>query len=219
MMIRRVLFILFVASCCLCSVAEDPAPINRQRSTLFEVLIPDSSSIVMLGNSLTNGCEWHELLDMPNVLNRGISGDTTKDINARLESVIQGRPAKIFLLSGVNDISHGLSADSVAKDIITLVDRILRESPLSQLYVQSILPINNSFGRYKRMIGKEQVISEVNTLVAIACRERGVPFIDIHNLMTDAAGNLRVELTNDGLHLLGPAYIIWKQAIMPYLKD
>lgn len=218
-MIRRVLFILFVASCCLCSVAEDPAPINRQRSTLFEVLIPDSSSIVMLGNSLTNGCEWHELLDMPNVLNRGISGDTTKDINARLESVIQGRPAKIFLLSGVNDISHGLSADSVAKDIITLVDRILRESPLSQLYVQSILPINNSFGRYKRMIGKEQVISEVNTLVAIACRERGVPFIDIHNLMTDAAGNLRVELTNDGLHLLGPAYIIWKQAIMPYLKD
>lgn len=218
-MIRRVLFILFVASCCLCSVAEDPAPINRQRSTLFEVLIPDSSSIVMLGNSLTNGCEWHELLNMPNVLNRGISGDTTKDINARLESVIQGRPAKIFLLSGVNDISHGLSADSVAKDIITLVDRILRESPLSQLYVQSILPINNSFGRYKRMIGKEQVISEVNTLVAIACRERGVPFIDIHNLMTDAAGNLRVELTNDGLHLLGPAYIIWKQAIMPYLKD
>ncbi len=218
-MIRRVLFIMFVASCCLCSVAEDPAPINRQRSTLFEVLIPDSSSIVMLGNSLTNGCEWHELLDMPNVLNRGISGDTTKDINARLESVIQGRPAKIFLLSGVNDISHGLSADSVAKDIITLVDRILREAPVSQLYVQSILPINNSFGRYKRMIGKEQVISEVNTLVAIACRERGVPFIDIHNLMTDAAGNLRVELTNDGLHLLGSAYIIWKQAIMPYLKD
>ena len=218
-MIRESLLTLAFVSSLLGATAEEPAPINGQRSTLFEVLTTDSTSIVMLGNSLTNGCECYELLAMPNVLHRGISGDTTRDIDARLGPVLRGKPAKIFLMSGVNDISHDLPADSVAADIMALVDRIRRESPATKLYVQSLLPINNSFGRYKRMIGKEQVIRDVNMLVAKACDERGVPFIDIHNLMTDVDGNLRTELTNDGLHLLGPAYIIWKQAIIPYLKD
>lgn len=218
-MIRKALLALVVASSLSIAVAEEPAPINGQRSTLFEALSTDRTSIVMLGNSLTNGCEWHELLGMPNVLNRGISGDTTQDIDARLGAVLQGKPAKIFLMSGVNDISHDLSADSVAADIMALVDRIRRESPATKLYVQSLLPINNSFGRYKCMVGKEQVIRDVNLLIAKACDERYVPFIDIHNLMADMDGNLRAELTNDGLHLLGSAYIIWKQALMPYLKD
>ena len=43
-----------------------------QRATIFEALPVDTNDIVMLGNSLTHGCEWHELLGMPNVLNRGI---------------------------------------------------------------------------------------------------------------------------------------------------
>lgn len=32
-----------------------------QRASLFDALPLDSTNIVFLGNSLTNGCEWHEL--------------------------------------------------------------------------------------------------------------------------------------------------------------
>ena len=218
-MIRRLILpILLTAPLFFCT-AEDPAPINGQRSTLFDILMPDSTSIVMLGNSLTNGCEWHELFGMPNVLNRGISGDTTADIAARLESIVAGKPAKIFLMSGVNDISHDMTADEVASDIIALMDRIQRETPETRLYVQSLLPINNSFGRYKRVIGKEQVIRDVNSILIAECSKRGIPFIDIHNSMTDNEGNLKVEYTNDGLHLLGRAYIIWRDILLPYIKE
>lgn len=218
-MIRK-LFSVLALSCALFGIhAENPAPLYGQRSTLFEIMEIDSTSIVMLGNSLTNGCEWHELLGMPNVLNRGISGDTTKDIDERLSPIVKGQPAKIFFMSGVNDISHDLSADSVATDIIALIDRIHTESPTTKLYFQSLLPINNSFGKYKRLIGKEQIIRDVNALVEKACVTRNVPFINLHVLMTDDDGNLRPELTNDGLHLLGPAYLIWKDALMPYLVE
>lgn len=218
-MIRKTILTLLLTTPMFFVYAEEPAPINGQRSTLFDIIMPDSTSIVMLGNSLTNGCEWHELLGMTNVLNRGISGDTTADINARLSSVIAGKPAKIFLMSGVNDISHDLSAEEVANDIIALVDRIRRESPSTRLYVQSLLPINNSFGRYKRVIGKEQVIRDVNTIISAECAKRDIPFINIHSSMVDSEGNLKAEYTNDGLHLLGPAYLIWRDALLPYLAD
>ena len=45
---------------------------------VFDSLGVDSADIVFLGNSLTNGGEWDELLGMPNAVNRGISGDTTE---------------------------------------------------------------------------------------------------------------------------------------------
>lgn len=199
------------------SVAEKPVPLHYQRTSFFETVVPDSTSIVMLGNSLTHGCEWHELLGMPNVLNRGINGDTAGDIDSRLSSVTSGHPAKIFLLAGANDVSHNLSADSIATLVFGLVDRIQRETPRTQLYLQSLLPINNSFGVYSRMKGKEQLIRDTNVLLEQGARQRGVPFINLYPLFCDEDGNLRSDLTNDGLHLLGPGYLIWKEALLPYL--
>ena len=100
----------------------------------------------MLGNSITNGCEWAELLGNSNVVNRGISGDTVEGIQARLGSIIKAAPAKIFLMIGVNDVSHDLTADSIATSIGELVHRIRTQSPATKLYLQSLLPVNQSFG-------------------------------------------------------------------------
>lgn len=217
-MIRRLIASVMLLAGVLCASAEEPAPIYGQRSTLFADLAVDSTSVVFLGNSLTHGCEWHELLKMPNALNRGISGDTCEDIDKRLAPVLAGKPAKIFLMAGTNDVSHDLSADTIASMIMALVDRIRTESPTTLLYLQSLLPCNNSFGRYKRMIDKEQTIRDVNALIEPMAAERGVPFINLHPLFCDEQGNLRADFTNDGLHLLGPAYQIWKQALLPYLE-
>ena len=35
----------------------------------------------------------------------------------------------------------------------------------------------------------------------------------------DKNGKLREDLTNDGLHLLGPGYLIWRDAIINYVKS
>lgn len=190
-----------------------------QRASLFEMLGTDSTSIVMLGNSLTHGCEWHELLGNPHVVNRGINGDIIGGLHDRLTAVTAGRPAKIFLLCGVNDISHDLSADSIAGALGSLIAEIREQTPDTRLYVQSLLPINNSFGRYKAIFGKEQTVRDVNTLLRPIVEQAGATWIDIHALFADEQGNLRRELTNDGLHLLAPGYAIWRDALRPYIDE
>lgn len=190
-----------------------------QRASLFDVLGVDSTKIVMLGNSLTHGCEWHELLDMPNVVNRGINGDVAEGIDLRLQSILDGRPAKIFLLTGANDVSHHLTADSIATAIEALVHRIRTESPATKLYLQSMLPINNSFGRYKNMADKEQIIRDINDRLEVIAKQEGATWIYLYPHFCDEEGNLRKELTNDGLHLLAPGYLIWKKIILPYIKE
>lgn len=189
-----------------------------QRATLFELLPVDSTKIVFLGNSLTHGCEWHELLNNPNAINRGIVGDVIEGVQNRLQPILDGKPAKIFLMIGANDVSHDLTADSIATATVALVKRIREATPDTELYFQSMLPINNSFGRYKLMIGKEQTIRDINALVRPQVEALGATWIELHSLLTDEEGNLRKEYTNDGLHLTGPAYLIWRDAVLPYVN-
>jgi len=43
-------------------------------------------------------------------------------------------------------------------------------------------------------------------------------YISIHQLLTDASGNLDKQYTRDGVHLNGSAYKIWYNKIEKYLE-
>lgn len=75
-----------------------------QRASLFESLPVTSEDIIFIGNSITDGGEWHELFNNPHVKNRGISGDTTQGVFDRLDAIVNGQPAKIFLMIGINNV-------------------------------------------------------------------------------------------------------------------
>ncbi|MGM9846036.1 MAG: GDSL-type esterase/lipase family protein [Muribaculaceae bacterium] len=218
--LRHCCLAIAVALAALCDAGSAHAQeLYGQRSSLFAMLKCDSTSIVMLGNSLTHGCEWHELFDNPHILNRGINGDTAQGILDRLDPIVAGKPAKIFLLTGVNDVSHDLSADSVVTAICKVIDTIRQASPDTRLYVQSLLPINNAFGRYKRLAGKEQTIRDINALLEPKVSAAGATWINLYPAFCDAEGNLRSDLTNDGLHLLAPGYAIWHDILLPYITE
>lgn len=170
-----------------------------------------SKDIVMAGNSLTEGGgDWNARLKKKTIRNRGISGDTVMGIYDRLHQILPGQPDKLFLLAGVNDISHDLSADSIVYMIRTTVERIRRESPETKLYLQSLLPFNESFGRYSKLTGKSDMVPEINTQLAALAKECGIQFINLFPLFTEKGTNvLRKELTHDGLHLNDEGYKIW----------
>ena len=191
-----------------------------QRSSHFEMLPVGSDDIVFLGDSQTNGCEWHEMLGNPNVKNRGISSDVIQGFADRVQPIIDGRPAKLFILGGVNDISHDLTPDSIATAMRNLIEKVRRGTPATKVYLQSLLPIDNSFRRYKAMTGKESVIVETNKLLKKVAEETGATWIDLYSRMVDpATGNMRKGLTNDGLHLLGAGYAVWRDAVLPYVEE
>ena len=174
-----------------------------------------SKDIVMLGNSLTEGGgDWGKRLGKDNVINRGISGDEVMGVYDRLHQILPGKPAKLFLLIGVNDVSHDLSTDSIVYRIDQTLTRIQKESPDTKVYLQSLLPINESFNRYKRLTNKTYQIPEINARLEALAKEKKITFIDLFPLFVEKGTNvLRKELTNDGLHLNDKGYEIWVNAI------
>ncbi len=198
---------------------KGPAPYTEHYYKRFmqfmdEPAITDKD-IVMLGNSLTeNGGDWSARLGKKNVRNRGIIGDEIKGVYDRLHQILPGHPAKLFLLTGVNDVSHDLTTDSIISLMDMTIDRIQRESPDTKLYLQSLLPINESFGRYKKLTGKTDMIPEINARLETLAKEKKITYINLFPLFTDGDTNiLRADLSTDGLHLNEEGYKIWVKAI------
>lgn len=175
------------------------------------------ADVVMLGNSLTEfGGDWQARLPWLSgrVRNRGIAGDDAKGITRRLRSVTQGRPKAILLECGINDISHGLTAQEVARRLCKLIDRIRRQTPQTVLIVQSLTPINESTRRWRLLDGRSADIPRVNELLRAHCRARGVAYIDLYRALdTEGTGVLPIALTTDGLHLSEAGYDLWQRAL------
>ena len=188
-----------------------------RRATLFDLLPVGKKDIIMLGNSLTDGAEWNELLHNRHVKNRGIVGDIVQGMYERMEPILKGQPKKIFIMGGVNDISHDVSGDSIARAIERLIVLIKTRSPRTKIYLQSMLPFNNDVRLWKLLKDREHVVIEGNRALEQVARRQRVTWIDLYPLFVDADGKLKAEYTNDGLHLLGPAYLIWRDAIKPYV--
>lgn len=202
--------------------ADEPYKYNElyyQRASLFDKLPVEKDDIVFVGNSLTQICEWHELFGNSKIKNRGIIGDVVQGIRDRIDCVVNGHPSKIFLLCGVNDVSHNLTADSIATALGNLIDYIRVSTPETKLYVQSLLPINETFGRYKALNGKTPVIPEINSKLSQMAQDKGFTWIDAYSIFVDAYGNLDSRYTNDGLHLLGDGYIHWRELLLPYINQ
>lgn len=190
-----------------------------QRATLFEVLPTSKSDIIFLGNSITNGGEWAELLGNPHAKNRGISGDTTQGVLDRLSTITKGKPSKIFLLIGTNDLSRGKSVDEVAKNVEKIVERVKRESPATKLYVQSVFPVNPKFNKFLGHMNRQKDIAALNAKIKAVAARHGVTYIDVYkSLVTPSTDVMNPEYTNDGLRLLGKGYQKWVDVLKPYLK-
>lgn len=171
--------------------------------------------IIFLGNSINDGSEWYELFNDIRIKNRGISGDMTPGILHRLKEVTSRKPAKVFLMIGINDLGRGVSPDSVVKNILLINDYILQESPSTKVFVESILPVNASFGKFPGQVSKGAQVIRANQLLKDASAKHRFEFIDLHSKFVDAQGLLDAKYTNDGLHLTGEGYQHWRHLIYP----
>ena len=216
---KKIVIVVVTSFICLTAAAQaNQDPYYARRATLFDELPIGKKDIVMLGNSLTDGCEFNELLGNRHIKNRGITGDIVQGLIDRIGPIIEGQPRKLFIISGVNDISHGVTADSIARATERLIVMVKQGSPRTRIYLQSMLPFNNDVREWKLLVGRDHVVVEANALLEQVAQRQGVTWINLYPLFADENGHLRADLTNDGLHLMGPGYLIWRDAIKPYIK-
>jgi len=188
-------------------------PYTQNRVSLFELLPTDSNSIIFLGNSLTDNCEWHELFNNCNVKNRGIAGNTTSTILHRLPKIIESKPSKIFLLIGVNDLFKRVAFDTILSNYKNIIQQIKNEIPNTKLFVQSILPIDE-----KVYDLKNDSISIMNSKIKELCQKNNIQYIDLHPLFLTKEGKFDTTLSFDGLHLSGKEYMILKNEIIKFVN-
>lgn len=211
--------ILTIAFLFAAAVAFAQGEYHFQRRSLFEQLPVTSRDIIFLGNSITDGGEWHELFASRRVKNRGISGDRTGWMLERLDPILKGQPKKLFLLIGTNDLAADITVGEVVANVRKIIERFQSESPRTKLYVQSVFPVNNSFKKFATRHGRHDAdIVAVNKELQALCAAKGIVYIDLWTPLADKNGKLRSDLTNDGLHLMGQGYIVWRDAVMPYVK-
>jgi lysophospholipase L1-like esterase len=174
------------------------------------------SDIVFLGNSITDYTDWNELLRLQEARNRGISGDITFGVLERLDEVTEGKPAKIFILIGINDIARNIPDSVILANYKKIIHRIRKESPQTKIYFNTLLPVNNSFEDRAHFNKDEHILYINDELKKLAGTEK-ITVIDIHPHFLDAEKKLDKQYTYDGLHLDGDGYRKWATILKPWL--
>lgn len=203
--------------------AQQPVPVDssfansyyKQRLEFFRAMPDRKNEIVFLGNSLTEAGEWQELVPNQNVVNRGISGDVSFGIIARLDEVLSSKPKKIFLLMGTNDLKRGFPTALMIRNYELIINRVKKESPKTTLIIESIFPVNESMmpGEYKRITNIR--VKEVNNQVKLLAEKHQLSYVDLHPLLEDSEGRMNKNYTTDGIHIKTTTYILW----VNYLKN
>lgn len=186
----------------------------QARYDLFRKLTDKKVDIVFLGNSITERGDWHELLPGKRVANRGIGGDNSFGVLARLDALIAQRPSQLFLMIGINDLGRGLPVDVIVNNYRRILDRLRSGLPGAKIYVQSTLPLNEALLKYDYLKGKNARVKQLNEELVKLAAGYGHTFVNLHEVMADAKGELKAEYTMDGIHLNTDAYLAW----VDYLK-
>ena len=127
------------------------------------------------------------------VLNRGINGQITEEIRARLSrDVLQVRPAYAIILAGVNDIFGGLSAESVERHLAAMCADVLDAGIVP--VAATVLPYNSATAR------ASGDILALNAWIENLTKVLGILFCDTHAAVADPVDSNRLRGTPDGLH-------------------
>lgn len=187
----------------------------QHRRSLFEELVEVKNPIIFLGDSLTDSCEWNEMLNHPQIVNRGIIGDTTDGVLDRLSPILASQPRQIFLMIGINDLARKKDFSGILVNYQQILATIQQQSPQTEVYVKSVLPINKTLFQEGP---SNEMIRNLNTQLQRLSENYSYSYIDLHSQLVDENQQLDKRYTLDGLHLNGTAYLIWKAAIEPYVE-
>lgn len=172
-----------------------------------------SSDIVFLGDSLTEAFDLrHYFKDTP-VKNRGLSGDTTYQVLYRMEEVLRAKPKKLFLMVGINDLFNGEDEVIIFQNIASIIESFIQQSPATELFVQSILPVNESV-----ILSDENInllIFSLNEDLMRYCKKLTIRFLDLYGHFLDSQGEMDRKYTYDGVHLTPEGYKLWAELILP----
>ena len=175
-------------------------------------------NVVLLGDSITEGFDVAKYFPGRHIINRGIGADVignalpaddVRGVVKRLDSSVYNCAATdVFILIGINDLGDSHTVDQMAQGYREILERIHTNAPTVRIHIQSVLPTRGHYAHFNPSV------LEFNQRLQKLATEFGCDYLNLHDLMTDANGELKADFTVEGLHLKEPAYLVWREQIL-----
>lgn len=118
----------------------------------------------------------------------------------------------IFIMGGVNSIKSN-SIEDIISQYESMITKLKTESPNAEIFVQSVLPIQN-----KNQEGKltNSNIVKLNEELQSMADRLGVTYIDVYSVYV-LNGEMNPEYTVDGVHLKEEYKHLWLDLLSEYI--
>jgi len=216
---KNLIILLILTACCskeskknkdLVTITYNKKALNDSKVELQSSFPINDSDIVLLGDSKTEGFPTQEMFNNLHIKNRGIAGNTTNDVLRRLQNIASGKPKKLFIEIGLNDLSEKVSPQKTFENFSQICNIIKNTSPNTIIFVQSVLPTTFESKNLNTLI------NIYNSMLRNYCIKNNIIYIDLnsHFLLNN---ELNPKYTFDGVHLNADGYFLWKDLITSYL--
>jgi lysophospholipase L1-like esterase len=160
--------------------------------------------VVFLGDSITDRWRLNEYFPDQDFANRGINGQITAQMAARMEAdVIRLEPVAVVVLGGTNDIARGVPLTTIEDNLTLMVD--LADYHKIKVILASLLPVSDYHQdidpNFQRTASRPPAtLRALNSWIIAFCAKRNLIYLDYYSKVVDASGYFNADLSDDGLH-------------------
>jgi lysophospholipase L1-like esterase len=164
------------------------------------------------------GADGSERLEL--TANLGVNGFTSRDlIDQELPRLSTLAPGFASILVGVNDVVQGVSAADYEANAGRILDELLALLPANRILAVATpdYTVTPQGAAYGDPVVQSGGIRRNNAILGGLALDRGIAFVDIHDLSLRAATD-RSLVADDGLHPSGAQYRLWAERIAPVVE-
>lgn len=119
---------------------------------------------------------------------------------------------KIYICIGVNELGMPTTVEyyNKYKELLEVVRKL---QPDSIIYIEGMMHVTEKYAKSSSVFNNTNIV-ERNTAVSTLANGRDIFYIDMNSAVCDENGNVRPELSNDGVHLTASSYELWHQFLL-----
>ena len=174
-----------------------------------EKLIASGAKVdaVFLGDSITEGWARTDTdFFSKGIVGRGISAQTTPQLLVRMHAdVIALKPRVVHIMAGTNDIAHNtgpMTAQESQNNLMAMCE--IAKAHKLRIVLGSAPPASKYWWRPEAKPKDEAVA--LNTWMRRYAKEIGAVYADYAAVLTDAQGNVKLDLAKDEVHPTAAGY-------------
>jgi lysophospholipase L1-like esterase len=168
--------------------------------------------VVMIGNSITQGGLWEQLLNCTSVKNLGIGNDISEGVLNRVDRAIKYHPKFVFVEIGVNDISNNIPIDIILNNYSKIASRL--STAKITTCITSVIFVGKE---YPNAVETNKKIDDLNKKLMLLSKDK-IHFIDLNKKLVNN-GFLKPNLTYDQIHLSPKGYLIYGGIVNDFITS